>query len=173
MAEKKRSLVRTMRALHRDVGFLMVGLMIIYSLSGTLLIHRGTNILKHEVTTERMMEPNLSIGQLGQQLRMFSTEGATTEGDVVTFPNGTTYNSSTGEAVTVGMDYIYPFGKLIMLHKTGGSSVGKIFTTTAGLMLFFLAVSSFWMYKPGNKNFKRGITLALGGVVIAFLVLLI
>lgn len=172
MEEKKKSLVRIIRALHRDIGFLMVGIMIVYSLSGTLLIHRGTNFMKHEIKTERMLTPGLSLDDVGLQLRLFSTDGATTEGDVTTFPNGASYNKATGEAVTITTDLIFPFNKFTMLHKTGGSSIGKIFTTTTGIMLFFLAISSFWMYKPENKNFKRGMILASISVVLALGLLL-
>ena len=167
-----KSVVRVMRALHRDIGFLMVGLMVIYSLSGTLLIHRGTNFMKHDVITERTLSPNMTMEEVASNLWIRDTSGAKTEGDVITFANGSTYNVATGMTVSISNQLIFPFDKLTMMHKTGGSSIGKIFTTISGIMLFFLAISSFWMYKRENKNFKRGIILATLGVVLAIVIVM-
>ncbi len=168
----KKSVVKVMRALHRDIGFLMVGLMVIYSLSGSLLIHRGTDFMKHDVKTERTLSPNMTMEDVASNLWIRDTQGAKTEGDVITFSNGTTYNMATGETVNVSRELIYPFNEFTMLHKTGGNSVGKIFTTISGIMLFFLAISSFWMYKRENRNFKRGIILASIGLILAIVIVM-
>jgi len=170
--KEKTSVTRLMRSLHRDIGYLMVGIIVIYSLSGTLLIHRGTNFMKHSVKTERTIAPGLPIEQVVMELRMRDAQGAKTEGDVITFPNGASYNSATGVATTVMSDLIFPFNKLTGLHKSGGNSAGKILTTTGGIMLFFMAISSFWMYRRENKNFKRGIILACIGIFLALALLL-
>ena len=168
----KRSVVKVMRALHRDIGFLMVGLMVIYSLSGSLLIHRGTNFMKHDVKSERTLSPNMTMEEVASNLWIRDTNGAKTEGDVISFANGATYNVVTGETVSVSSELIYPFNKFTLLHKTGGNTVGKIFTTISGILLFFLAISSFWMYKPENKNFKRGIILGAIGIVLAIVIVM-
>lgn len=170
--DKKFSFVRLMRALHRDIGYLMIGLMVMYSLSGLQLIHRGTNFLKYKKTTEMELSPNLSLDEVAAELRMFDTSGATNEGGIITFSNGTTYNTTTGETLSISMQVIWPFDELSWLHKTGGSSIGKIFTTTGAIMLFFLAISSFWMYKVKTKKFRRGIILAILGFAVALFVFL-
>lgn len=47
------------------------------------------------------------------------------------------------------------------------------FTATYGFLLMFLALSSFWMYKPGNKLFIRGIVFAIAGVAASVALLFI
>ena len=94
--------------------------MVIYSLSGTLLIHRGTNFMKHDVITERTLSPNMTMEQVASNLFIRNMEGAKTEGDVITFANGSTYNVATGMTVSISSQLIYPFDKLTMLHKSGG-----------------------------------------------------
>ena len=71
MEQKEKSgITRTIRGLHRDIGYLMVGLIVIYSLSGILLLHRGTNFLKHNIKSERTIAPGLTPEQLVPQLRL-------------------------------------------------------------------------------------------------------
>jgi hypothetical protein len=53
MNKKKISITQVMRALHRDIGFLVVGLIIIYSVSGLVLVFRGTDLLKVETVIEK------------------------------------------------------------------------------------------------------------------------
>lgn len=165
MEKKKSSVVKIMRALHRDIGFLMIGLMVIYGLSGIQLYYR--NLFTHSTKTETTLTPNMNLTAVASQLRMRDTRGATTEGDVTTFMDGSTYNASTGKAVTVRNEVIWPIDKFNALHKSGGRGITKVIVTIAAGMLCFLAISSFWMYKPKNRNFKRGIILAIVGIAIA------
>jgi hypothetical protein len=39
----KKSFQHYVRSLHRDLGFITIGLVVVYSLSGIILIHRGEN----------------------------------------------------------------------------------------------------------------------------------
>ena len=49
MEEKEnKSINHCIRSLHRDIGFFIIGLTIIYSMSGIVLTYRDTNFLKHE-----------------------------------------------------------------------------------------------------------------------------
>ena len=41
-----------------------------------------------------------------------------------------------------------------------------------GLMLFFLAVSSFWMFEASTKGFRRNILVTVAGVVAAVTIVL-
>lgn len=166
MEKKKNSVVKIMRALHRDIGFLMIGLMVIYGLSGVQLNFRGLNLFTYTTKTETTLAPNLSMNEVASELRMRDTRGATKEGDIITFINGSTYNSSTGELMSVRSEVIWPIDKFNALHRSGGSGISKVVTTASAIMLCFLAISSFWMYSSKNKNFKRGIILAIVGIAI-------
>ena len=41
--KEKKSIHYYMRGLHRDIGFFLIGLTLIYSISGVLLIYRDTD----------------------------------------------------------------------------------------------------------------------------------
>lgn len=43
--KKKVSIQKLMRSLHRDIGFLLIGMTLIYCISGLLLIYRGNDFL--------------------------------------------------------------------------------------------------------------------------------
>lgn len=165
MEKKKSSAVKVMRALHRDIGFLMIGIMVIYALSGIQLNYR--NLFTYTTQTETTLTPNLSLAEVASQLRMRDTRGATTEGDIITFMDGSTYNASTGESVSVRSEVIWPLDKFNALHKSGGSGINKVITTISAIFLCFLAISSFWMYRAKTRNFKRGIILAVVGFALA------
>ena len=52
---EKKSLNQLMRAWHRDIGFFIIGLVIIYALSGIALIFRDTDFLKHNIKFEKKL----------------------------------------------------------------------------------------------------------------------
>lgn len=51
--KKKQNIYHIMRVLHRDIGFLTIGLTLVYALSGILLIYRNTDLLKTEKVEEK------------------------------------------------------------------------------------------------------------------------
>ncbi|NEW84266.1 MAG: hypothetical protein GZ094_18135, partial [Mariniphaga sp.] len=80
---------------------------------------------------------------------------------------------TTGVAVYIVKDIIFPFNKFINLHKAISKNPTHWFNLIFGTLLLFMAISSFWMFKPENKNFKRGLYFAGAGVVFVFILLLI
>lgn len=171
MEQKEQStFAKIMQILHRDIGYFLVGIISVYALSGTLLIFRMSDFMKHDVEMERSLTPGLSMEELAREMRLPNLNNATVEGDMVYFQNGS-YNSSTGEAVTIRRDLIFPFNKFSSFHRSGGTGIIKYITGLCGLMLFFLAVSSFWMYKKGSKKFWRGIILASTGIIFFLIII--
>ena len=61
-------LTRIVRALHRDVGFLLVGFTMVCCLSGILLIYKNQGLLQYEQTTESTIAPGLAGEDLGRAL---------------------------------------------------------------------------------------------------------
>ena len=61
---------KSLRIIHRYLGFFLAGIMAVYAISGMIMIFRTTDFLKHEVVTETQLEPNLSGDELGPELRM-------------------------------------------------------------------------------------------------------
>jgi hypothetical protein len=47
---------KTMRDLHNNIGFFIVGLVVIYSLSGIVQTYRDTSFLKHDVKNEKIID---------------------------------------------------------------------------------------------------------------------
>jgi hypothetical protein len=167
---QKKSIIQLMRALHRDIGYLILGFVLIFSLSGVVLIYRNTEILKHNVTVERKLAPNLKNEEIAGELHLREFKVETEEGDIIYFKNGT-YDRSTGLAVYTSKEIIFPFNKFIELHKTSGNNGTHWFTTIFGVLLLFMAVSSFWMYPVKSKKFLRGIILTGIGIVISLAIL--
>ena len=110
------------RSLHRDIGFFLVGLTLVYVLSGILLIYRDTGFLQ---------STPVEVG-MGQHR---------------------------------GHEYVAWVQPFVDLHKANSKNGVHWFTMTYGVALGFLAISSFWMLKPGSVTYRREIFFAVLGVV--------
>lgn len=170
MEKQKRTLNHYMRALHRDIGFFVVGLITIYSISGIVLIYRDTDFLKHEAQVEKKLASNLQVSELGPILRLKDFKVLKTEGDILYFPNGS-YNVTTGIAQYTQKELPLWLSKFSQLHKTASQSPVHWFTTVFGALLLFLAISSFWMFHAGTRQFRRGIIIAGTGIALAIILL--
>jgi hypothetical protein len=169
---KSKSFSHYMRALHRDLGFLTFGLVIIYALSGIVLTYRNTDFLKQEITVERQLKPDLAIEDVGKELRLRDFKVIKTEGEIIFFQNGT-YNKTNGIAVFTSKEIVFPFNKFIKLHKAVSSDATHWLNIVFGVIFLFLAVSSLWMLKKNSKMFRRGIILVGSGILFTILLLLI
>ncbi len=162
-----------MRALHRDLGFLAIGLVIVYALSGIILIYRDTDFMKRTETVEKTLAPGLSAEQLGGELKMrgFKVTGQTSS--TILFDGGT-YDIGSGKAVYTQKSVVAPFDRFISLHKaSSGNNKSHWALMLFGVILFFLALSSLFIYKPKTKLFRRGAWLTVVGVAVTVLLLLI
>lgn len=162
----KKSISYYMRALHRDVAFITIGFTIVYALSGMLLVYRNTDFLKKEVQFEKTLAAGVSKEDLGKELQIRNLKVEKVVDGVYYFNDGT-YNSLTGKA-----DYskkIYPkfIDKMVSLHKMNGNNKLHWISTAYGGMLFFLAFSSLFMYKKGNKLHRRSlVTISLSVLIL-------
>lgn len=172
--EKKKNgrMNRIMRSLHRDIGFFVIGLTVIYSLSGLVLVYRDTDFLKKERIVEKTLPPNLSESDLGGTLHMRGFKVEKTEGDVIYFGNGT-YNSKTGEVSYSIKSLPLWLDKLNKLHKISSRNFVHYGAVVFGILLLFLAVSSFWMFRAGTSHFKRGLILTGVGILFAVVLLML
>jgi hypothetical protein len=170
----KKPLSYTMRILHRDVGFLMIGLTLVFSLSGLLLVYRPTGFLKSDTAVSRTVEEGLSAQDIGRALHMRRLEVVSDDGRTVLFSgapavrNGK-YDRQSGAVSYTEQRLPAALEKLTQLHKSSSRDALHWFVVLYGVLLTFLAVSSFWMFKPSTRQFRRGLVLAAGGVVAASL----
>lgn len=168
----KISLQRWIRLLHRDIGFFAVGLTVIYCVSGILLTYRETDFLKSEQQIEKSVDPGLSSAELARALHLKRLSVISENEQSITFKNGS-YSKETGLAAYTTKELPSVLSAFNALHKANSSSGKHWFTLLYACCLGFLALSSFWMYRPGNGNFKRGIVLASAGFAFAALVLVL
>ena len=166
---KKRSFTHWMRSLHRDLGFLVIGLTIVFSISGILLVYRGTDLLMYEHHVAKTIDKELTTNELGQALK-FRRFRAETKGDSIVFDGGF-YIQSTGE-----LDYTYKaqpklLSKFNSFHKSSTRSTFHLVAIIYAILLFFLAISSLFMFKPGTRKFFRGIVITIIGIVATLLMI--
>ena len=170
--KEKKSFSHYMRSLHRDIGFFMIGLTIIYTISGITLIYRDTDFLKRETLAERKLSPNMEAPELGNALHIRDLKVLKTEDETVYFQNGN-YNKTTGIAAYSTKELPSWLNKFNELHTSSSRSAAHWFVTVFGILLLFLAISSFWMFKPKTRLFRRGIIVAGTGILAAIILLIL
>ncbi len=161
----------TFRKYHRMIGFFLAGVMIIYASSGVLLIFRTTDFLKFEHITEQQLPQELSVIELGQQLRLKNFRVTEEHSDHILFVQGQ-YSKTDGIARITTKRYPAAVQKLVDLHKATPDSPLFFMNVLFGLGLLFLAVSSFVMFVRQAPAFKSGIKYAAAGIVVALVVVI-
>ncbi len=159
-----------MRILHRDIGFLMIGLTLVYGVSGIILLYRDTDLFTIDKQYIETIKPDTPASELGQALELRRLKVLEERNDTIYFNYGY-YCQSSGEAVftiTTYPDFVWTMNSF---HKLKSRFTSHWFATVYGVMLLFLALSSLWMYKPSTKKFKRGILLTAIGLIIAAIAL--
>lgn len=162
----RKSIQYFIRILHRDIGFLLVGLTMIYALSGILLIYRSTGFLQSETTSQKTVAVGLEAGELGRELGMRHFELEKQDGDTIFFQGGS-YDRSSGIATYTQSGFPTVLSMFTDLHKVTSRSSMHPLAAVYAFLLLFLAVSSFWMYKPGTRLFRRSISFSTAGMVVA------
>jgi hypothetical protein len=165
-----KSVNQIVRVLHRNVGFFILGFVLIYSFSGIALIYRDSDFLKQEKNIKVNLPFEIQPAEIGRALKMREFKILKTEGDLIFFQGGS-YNSETGVAEYTVKELVFPFNKFTSLHKTASKNPFHWFTLVFGILLTFLAISSIWMFKSKSRLFRNGIYTALAGFVFAVLLI--
>lgn len=147
-----------MRALHRFLGYLTLGLVAVYALSGIALIHRTSDFLKKSAPDEQ----TLAAAAATDETRG-NAAGNGRHGNRFGAPNGPK------------KEFVFPLDKLTKLHKVPAAknACAGWFSTVFGVILFFLALSSLFMYKTSTKQFKTNMILTAAGIVLAVVLICI
>ena len=161
-----------MRVIHRYLGFFLVGIMTIYSLSGIVLIFRDTDFLKNEKQITKQVKPNLAADELGRMLQIRDLKIDKEEGNTLYFKEGI-YDKSTGTATYTTKELPVILEKMTHLHKATSSQPLFFLNIFFGLSLFFFVISSFWMFMPSTNTFKKGMYFTIGGIVLTLILLFI
>src|SRR5476651_2473146 len=149
-----------MRIYHRYLGYFLVGIMAVYSVSGITLIFRDTDFLKRDKHVEKQLSSNMKNDDLIKELRLGKVTIDKEEGNIVYFKQGT-YNKTTG-ATQYTTKELYPFvARLTKLHKASTKDPLFFLNVFFGLSLFFFVISAFWMFLPKTTIFKKGLYFTL------------
>lgn len=159
-----------MRIYHRYLGFFLAGIMMVYALSGTVLIFRNIDFLKKEAIEEHTLKIGTQPEELGPALRIRNFKVEKTEGNMVYFKNGS-YNTETGIAIVTKKELPYVLKKMTDLHKATTDSPLFFLNIFFGASLLFFVLSSFWMFLPKTTAFRKGMIFTAAGLVLTLLLL--
>lgn len=168
---KPNQLNQTMRTYHRYLGFFLAGIMAVYSISGIIMVFRNTDFLKSVVKIEKTVEPNLKPEQLQPILKM--KVNVDKEENGITYFKGGQYNAQTGELKAEKKELPIILGKMEHLHKATTNDPLFYLNLFFGLSLFFFVISSFWMFLPGTKIFKKGLYFTVAGIILTLIMLFV
>lgn len=164
--KKTSSVQRIMRALHRDIGYFLIGFTLIYCFSGIVMIYRGNDFLRFDKVVTEMYDPNLSEDELIDELPFRSVTIIKNDTQRIEFEQGY-YEKATGKTTYTSKQYPTFIRKMNVLHRSTQEDGTHWVSVVFAALLIFLALSSFWMFTSRSKFFKRGIILSLIGFVIA------
>lgn len=168
----KATLNNRMRTWHRYLGFFLAGIMLIYALSGIVLIFRDTDLLKQEKTMEKKLDANLLIEEVGKAVRLRDLKLKSQSGDTLFFAQGY-YNKATGDVSYKVKSLVPMMERLTNLHKANTKSPLFFLNVFFGASLLFFVISSFWMFMPGTAIFKKGLYFVLAGAVLVLIMLFV
>ncbi len=159
-----------MRIIHRYLGFFLVGIMTVYSISGLVLIFRDTDFLKRESTLVKTVKAQASAHELGPLLGIRNLQVAEETPTLLLFKDGQ-YDKATGVATYTEKHLPYVLDKMTKLHKAKSAEPLFFLNIFFGLSLLFFVISSFWMFMPKTDVFKKGLYFTLAGIVLTLLLL--
>ena len=96
----------SVRVVHRYLGFFLVGILAVYSISGITLIFRRTDTFKKTVTKEITIDKNTKNKDLGSVLEIKDLKVDSTALEMLYF-NGGNFNKSNGKVVMTKKEYPY------------------------------------------------------------------
>ena len=164
--------VSRFRVYHRYLGFFLAGIMTIYALSGTIMIFRTTDFLKQDKITEREIGANVPAEELGAKLFIRDLKVLEEDSKTITFSQGS-YDKTTGVATYTVKELPFVLQKLERLHKATTNSPLYFLNIFFGISLLFFSVSAFFMYTKTNKVLRKGVIVAIAGLVFAVIIVLI
>ena len=168
-----------LRILHRDLGYFIVGITLIYAVSGILLNHRHDfnpdfRIITKEVKlnlpagppfSERELRPVIEgIDDFVVYKRAFITRNDMLK---VFIQNGEVLvNPQTGEGELQYLRKRAVFFEMNMLHRIATHRSWKWFSDAMMVILIFVTVSGIFILKGKNGFLKRGLWFIIAGIII-------
>jgi len=173
MSWNKKKAQHWFRVLHRDIGYLAVGITLVYALSGFFLSHKNifsaTKTEKFTVEFPKNLDGESLLNYWNSNTTVKLNRYKESDSKIQLFVEGGTgnYNKSSGV-----VDYeIYKKRSIIsflnQLHnnqKKGWIYIADIYA----FLLVFLAISGLVMVNGENGFLKRGVWLMVLGIILVF-----
>jgi len=166
-----------LRAIHRDVGYLAVGLTVVYALSGLAVNHIGQwdpNFTAHDRTVELgplTGSDDAIVGAVAQKLGINDPprevyRAAPTEISV-SYPHRTVHiDPTTGHVLDEGQDARFFLRAANWLHLNRGKKAWTYAADSYAAALLFLSISGLFMIRGKKGLLGRGALLVLAGMAI-------
>ncbi len=161
-----------MRIYHRYLGFFLAGIMAVYALSGIVLVYRDTDAFKKEIRVNEVLPEGTTAENLGSALRIKRFQIDKEENGVAYFKQGS-FNIETREVNYTKKELPYLLDKMTHLHKATSSRSLSFLNVFFGVSLLFYVISSFLMFTPNSGIFKKGIYVAIAGIVFALVLIFV
>ncbi|MFW6369946.1 MAG: PepSY-associated TM helix domain-containing protein [Bacteroidota bacterium] len=177
---------RLLRILHRDLGYFIVGMTLVYVVSGIFLNHRydfnpDYRIFFEKVISERMPLDNYNKQNIFHILERFEIEPVyrkhyiTNQGNIKVFiENGeVVIDPETGEASLTYLKKRPVIFEMNLLHKASIGTIWKWVSDAMAVILLFVAVSGLFLLK-GKRGFNRwGWIWTIAGMLVPLIFVLL
>lgn len=170
---------RLLRILHRDLGYFIVGMTLVYAVSGVYLNHRHDFNPDYRILYEKIIADKLPADNYNRQivvdvLNLFEIKPVyrkhfiTNQGNVKVFvENGeVVINPENGEASLTYLKKRPLIFEMNLLHKASIGTFWKWISDVMAVILLFVAVSGMFLLK-GKRGFSRwGWIWTITGVLV-------
>lgn len=188
----KKSFAKTMRAWHRDIGYFVIGLTIVYAISGIVLSGRGLGWLALEYKFDKQIETNLTKDEIIEKIpSLYSKTFLQDKLPSFLLEEGSNYEEiemyeeNEEEGMVFGAEAAMFFykaeeGKLTydlrtyppiikefnQVHMASHQSLWFYLAILYSIALLFLAFSAIFMVEGKNGFKRRGVYFMVGGFIV-------
>lgn len=175
---------KTLRWLHRDFGYFVVGITFIYTVSGIAMNHRQDwnphySLISEELTVPATEKTDFTEDEIVQLLHKFEYQSVykkhfiTKNGEIKIFVEGGTviYKNQEGKAdleILKRRPFFYPINKIHL------AQTGQLWIWISDLMaifMLFVAISGLFLLKGKYGIRGRGLWLTALGIVIPLVIM--
>ncbi len=177
---------KLLRILHRDLGYFIVGMTVVYALSGIYLNHRHDfnpdyRILNEQIIFDQVPADNISKEAVMNVLNHFEVKPVykkhyiDNQGNVIVFiENGeVVIYPEKGEAAMTYLKKRPVIFEMNLLHRASVGTLWKWISDVMAAVLLFVAVSGLFLLK-GKRGFGRwGWVWTITGVLVPLIFILL